>query len=256
MKKGLYYILLVLVLSSCDKATINITSSEGSVTFTSKCVESILVSESAKSSTFTLDQRLVPTEKDFTLKIPSEYSSISYNYASFADIDTLLLSEGFYTAQINYGDDTLEGDSCSSFYGELDFEVVARKVTKENITASLSRSMFSLDCSDWFKAYYPEYDLKVTTESGTEFDFDELSNGTLTYFIRSNSAVYLNGTATKTNGYDVTFNKTKILDASSLQTLHKITVDAAQAGGGYITISVDLDLTEIPAIELELNPYV
>ena len=76
------------------------------------------------------------------------------------------MPSGDYTATISYGDPQQEGSTAFCYQGALDFTILARKTIQKTITASLTNSVISLECGEWFKKYYSEAQFTVQTEAG------------------------------------------------------------------------------------------
>ena len=136
----------------------------------------------------------------------------------------------------------------------LDFTILARKTIQKTITASLTNSVISLECGEWFKKYYSEAQFTVQTEAGNNFSFTHSSSPDTPIFVKPGSKLLLKGTAVKAqNGVKVEFPQQQI-GVTTARTWHKIRIDASQAGQGSISIRLDDTLTEVPPQEIELNP--
>ena len=94
------------------------------------------------------------------------------------------MPSGDYTATISYGDPQQEGSTAFCYQGALDFTILARKTIQKTITASLTNSVISLECGEWFKKYYSEAQFTVQTEAGNNFSFTHSSSADAPIFVK------------------------------------------------------------------------
>ena len=175
-------------------------------------------------------------------------------YTTLSEYTAPFMPSGDYTATISYGDPQQEGSTAFCYQGALDFTILARKTIQKTITASLTNSVISLECGEWFKKYYSEAQFTVQTEAGNNFSFTHSSSPDTPIFVKPGSKLLLKGTAVKAqNGVKVEFPQQQI-GVTTARTWHKIRIDASQAGQGSISIRLDDTLTEVPPQEIELNP--
>lgn len=245
--------------TGCSKDEQQSSGQTGQIEFATAVSNSIDMISVKSDEVYTLDSSILPDTSLFSLTIESvttDDGSTYYNkFENISDYNTPYLPTGTYKASISYGDTEEEGVDLPCFYGETEFTIVARKTIYVEISAMLSNSIIGLNTSEWFENYYPASSFTVTTEAGSTFNFssDDDSYGNDKYFVKPDSKLYLNGSATKTNGYDVVFQKEEIGQTSE-QTLHNIIIDASQAGAGGITITLDNNpATSVDAQEVELN---
>lgn len=164
------------------------------------------------------------------------------------------MPSGDYTATISYGDPQQEGSTAFCYQGALDFTILARKTIQKTITASLTNSVISLECGEWFKKYYSEAQFTVQTEAGNNFSFTHSSSPDTPIFVKPGSKLLLKGTAVKAqNGVKVEFPQQQI-GVTTARTWHKIRIDASQAGQGSISIRLDDTLTEVPRRKSNSTP--
>ena len=104
-----------------------------------------------------------------TAEYLAEYTTLSEYTAPF-------MPSGDYTATISYGDPQQEGSTAFCYQGALDFTILARKTIQKTITASLTNSVISLECGEWFKKYYSEA-IHRPDRSGQQFQFYPLLIG-------------------------------------------------------------------------------
>lgn len=222
--------------------------------------------ESLTKATVDLPESVVPSTSDFSLLLTGTYVDYDTNetesyYASYPSVAgyneelPMLQSSDDYHATISYGDADAEGEDCAAFAGSLDFEIVARKASSAEITASLVNSAIRLECSEWFKNYYTDATFTVTTASGSTFTFDIDDDASTLIFVKAGTELMLEGSATKSNGFDVSFQKESI-GVTTKRTISTIVIDAGEAGGGSISINFDESTVDVDPIDVELNPEV
>ncbi len=261
-RKLINLVAATLLLVSCAKeATPYSESAEGSVQFL--CEPQGLVSEITRA-TFELDlsEDLIPTSDQFSLTLTGEYTdyesgseatySAYYTYLATYHENVPLLATGDYKAIVSYGDTSVEGADNPCFYGEAEFEIVARKESSETIIANISNSVIRVVTTEWFDNYYIDAEFVVTTAAGNEFTFG--ANDGQFIFVAPGSSLTLSGVATKSQtGTQVTFPESTI-GSTTVQTLSTITIDAGEAGGATLSITFDQTMTEVTLDEVELNP--
>ncbi len=247
--KKLINILLVFALASCSKES-ETSLGQGQVTFES---ETIALTKTDNDGTYQIDESLIPEASLFDLTITGTDTNLYY--ASLDDYDSPLLNKGIYKAVISSGDNTIESAISPCFEGSCNFTVIERTSYLVTISASLSNSIISFDCSEMFDNYYTDYTLTITTQSGTEFSFTQNSDPNDIFFVKEGSTLKINGSAKKVgNGTEVTFNEAVLDVTTKAQTLHSITLEVEETVGGTILkVSIDNTLTEIDEINIQVN---
>ena len=258
MKKYLLILTtLALLGGGCSKEEIpETTDGEGSVEFrTTTCSE--VDSQTTRAQT-SLPDNCKPSGNSFKLVVKGKEGTATAEYlaeyTTLSEYTAPFMPSGDYTATISYGDPQQEGSTAFCYQGALDFTILARKTIQKTITASLTNSVISLECGEWFKKYYSEAQFTVQTEAGNNFSFTPSSSPDTPIFVKPGSKLLLKGTAVKAqNGVKVEFPQQQI-GVTTARTWHKIRIDASQAGQGSISIRLDDTLTEVPPQEIELNP--
>lgn len=198
----------------------------------------------------------LPEVENFSLKLTNADGLVA-SYELMSDYDQPMLPAGDYNAEFAYGDPEVEGGDKGCFEGTRSFSIVARKTITSNVTVSLVNSLYSLNCSEWFKKYYTQYEIIIRTESGLSTSYVGSSSipliETAPLFVKPGTKLYLSGTATKTNGTEVAFAETMI-GTTVAKTWHTIVLDADQIGQAGIVVSLDDTPTAIREIPVELNP--
>ena len=199
----------------------------------------------------------VPDADDLKLVISNGDGEVAV-YDKMSDYDAPLLYVGDYTFEFTYGDPDTEGIDAPYYYGSETFKIISRTEIIHDVTAKLANSVYSLKLGDWFRGYYADYQLTVTTESGHTATYegstdDPLAEETDPVFIKAGTKLYLSGTATKTNGAEVAFQNTQI-GTSTACTWHTIVVNIDSIGDAQIEITLDDSTIPVPVEEIELNP--
>ncbi|HIW98030.1 MAG TPA: DUF4493 domain-containing protein [Candidatus Tidjanibacter gallistercoris] len=225
---------------------------EGRVVF--DCTVSAFVG--TRADTRTLPSGTVPDEGALALVL-SGAEGTAASYDAFADYDQPLLREGTYTAAFVYGNPDAEGPDAACFAGEGTFDVVARKTVTEPVAVSLANSVVSLAFTEWFRGYYTDFSLTVHTASGfrTGFVGSQISSSgeTAPVFVKAGTELFLSGSATKSNGVEVSFPET-LVGTTAARTWHTVTLDAGQAGRAGIVVTLDDTPVAVEEIPVELNP--
>lgn len=246
---------LAFLLSGCSSGIrTDRENGEGSVQF--ECSVSPDVVLTKAESVRELPADIIPGTENLKLVI-SNSEGILYTYDVMSKYDQPMMPEGNYLAEFSYGNPDAEGNTAAYFTGEKSFTIVARKTSTEKAYISLANSLYSLSFSDWFNKYYTDYKIDIRTESGLENSFSGSGDSPLTetspVFVKASTKLYLSGTATKTNGVKVTFPSTEICTTKA-RTWHTIKVNASQAGGATLEITIDDTPVSIEEIPVELNP--
>lgn len=169
MKKYLLILTtLALLGGGCSKEEIpETTDGEGSVEFrTTTCSE--VDSQTTRAQT-SLPDNCKPSGNSFKLVVKGKEGTATAEYlaeyTTLSEYTAPFMPSGDYTATISYGDPQQEGSTAFCYQGALDFTILARKTIQKTITASLTNSVISLECGEWFKKYYSEAQFTVQTLS-------------------------------------------------------------------------------------------
>ena len=160
MKKYLLILTtLALLGGGCSKEEIpETTDGEGSVEFrTTTCSE--VDSQTTRAQT-SLPDNCKPSGNSFKLVVKGKEGTATAEYlaeyTTLSEYTAPFMPSGDYTATISYGDPQQEGSTAFCYQGALDFTILARKTIQKTITASLTNSVISLECGEWFKKYYSD----------------------------------------------------------------------------------------------------
>ncbi len=232
-----------------------VTTGKGRVLFSP--VVSLQVEEQTRAQVELPASVRVPGSGQFSLIIKGiDNPQYLVEYPSLSNYTAELMTAGEYVAKVSYIPAENEGANAGRFASDWHyFDVVARKTTQERITATLTNSLFTLSCDEWFNKYYKDAKLTIRTEQGNTFEFSQMGSD-IPIFVKEAQKLYLSGTAIKSQtGVEVTFPKHEI-GTTAARTWHKITVSASQAGEGSLQVVCEDTFTEISTEEIELNPEV
>lgn len=239
----------VLLMSGCSKEA---AEADGSGYAAFACMPDIVVDEQTRA---TVQLPIaIPAAADFKLTVANADGSYSEMYEHFRDYDQPLMKSGEYTATFSLGDPEAESSTAYRFEGSTLFKVTANRTTQVTVRPKLVNSAIRLSTTEWFDNYYSSAQFTVTTEAGNSFTFTPTSGQTI--FVKAGTALKLRGTAVKAqNGAEVTFPESTI-GTTKASSLHTLTIDAAQAGGGALRITLGStdEMTEVAPVEIELNP--
>ena len=165
-----------------------------------------------------------------------------------------------YTAQVTYGDPDVEGEGKAYFAGATSeaFSVYPGQTKQVGITASLANSCFTLIAEEWLLKYYDNIELTIHT-ANNEFTFalNETSSSSPLIFVKSGQKLSFSGKAVKSQtGTSVEFPKTTIGVQLAPDTHYAINVNHDNAGGANLIITFDDNFTEVPVVNVQLNPDV
>lgn len=248
-----------LFLQACTETEVVVQEGTGSVEFRCSTVNGVQYSPAstkADGQTRTLPEGILPESADLKLGItgPDGYSA---EYETVAAYDAPQMRAGDYTAVFSYGNPEREGSDAAYFETGHPFTVVARKSSIETVTVPLANSVVSVTVSQWFADYYPEYDIRIETESGYAMAFSgedtEPEAESEPVFVKAGTSLYFSGTAVKTNGVEVSFPRTEIA-VTKARTWQTLGIDASEAAGGTVEIVLNDSVVEVKEISIELNP--
>lgn len=252
----------VVLIPGCQAEKIEVGAAEqgdGTVEFVCSTSGEILYAAAntkADVQTRTLPEDVIPDVNSFSLEITDD-SGTDLKYETMTSYDRPYLTAGAYSAKFVCGNPDAEGPSAAYFELEHPFTVVARKSSTETVNIPLANSVVSVEFSQWFAKYYPEYDIVIETESGYSAEYTEADTepGTESapFFVKAGTNLYLSGTAVKETGAEVSFPRTEIA-VTKTRTWQTVSVNAAQASSGSIEITLDDTPVEIKEIPVELNP--
>ena len=240
---------------------------EGRVAFSVDVPVEIKQVQTRAESGYALPSELVPAAQDFALQMTGSYldeQNLTQTYqnswvsVSAYNTENPDLQAGTYSATFTHGQRGVEGEGKPYFAGELtSFEVKANKTLTYPVVCKMANSCFTLQVTEWMLNYYDEISLTIhTATSDFTFTMNSQEATTLT-FVNPAQVLSISGTAIKAqNGVAVEFPKTAIGSALVAETLYAITVDHGTAGAGALSISFDGSFTEVPEVEIELNPEV
>ncbi|MFI3258995.1 MAG: hypothetical protein R3Y16_02745 [Rikenellaceae bacterium] len=292
MKKITLLLTLATLLIGCSKESSSTGEEQnigfGRVEISAETFASVETTDTRSSvSTYTIPEELYPTNETLSIKISGTYidsddnleKEYNYSYATLkayntADIDSdgnLLppyIPAGTYTFTLtSTGDISTESATNAFFSGSaVDVVVEARIVDTEiSIPISLQNSILRLDVTEDFTSYFEGgASLTLSTESGSTLYYnypDNSANEGAVLYVAPQTKLYLEGSATKQSPTEnpddaptVTFSKSELSSTTTAATMSTVTVDATDAGGSSISVSVDGTITEISNESFELNP--
>ncbi len=265
LKRAFAVISSLLIVASCSNDQSAATSADEWGTTSFDCSMLSAVNCTTRSEElYYIPESLVPSIDDITLKITGSYidsettetTSYSYGPLLLSDYNTsqpMMIASDDYHAEFSCGTAGVESETSPCFSGEVDFEVIARGDTTEEVALVLQNSIICVEFDAMFESYYTDASFTVSTGSGNSFDFSATTTDKIV-FVEAATTLTLSGSATKArDGSSVTFNAA-VIGHTSAQTLSRITITADSIGGENINITVDETITEMEPITIELNP--
>ncbi|MEG1612096.1 MAG: DUF4493 domain-containing protein [Alistipes sp.] len=252
MKKILYAILIsaAVLATSCSTEPDEVAETDGKGTVQLTVTTSTAV-DAVTRAQVQLPATVIPNGDDFALRITATEPTYDQSWTSLRVFDSPRMQRGNYTAAISYGNMDIEGVNAACFSGSQAFTILSRRTITTDISASLQNAAFKVLFSEWFTNYYTQAQITIRTASGNQFTFTPTTESIL--FVKPGTELFLKGTANKSQtGTAVEFPE-KSIGTTTARTLHTITVNASEAGGGTLNITLDESFTSIPEQEIELN---
>lgn len=107
----------------------------------------------------------------FAIKLEKADGTFSKTWPSVADFNsTENFKTGAYTISAAFGDVEKEGFDSPAFYGEAAVMVLEGETTQSSVTATLANTMVSIDFTDAFKTFFPQYAAQVHSEGHSYVD--------------------------------------------------------------------------------------
>lgn len=237
----------------------------GNLVFDCTVSEAIAEVVTRATTGYQLPADLVPNSGDLKIALTGKYTikEVEYDYSSQWEKLSAFheekpdLNVGTYKVVFTYGDNTKEGVGFPYYYGEVSgVDVEGNTLMSYGATVKLANSCFTLAATEWLLSYYKDVKLIIHTAT-SEFNFEPTDTGASElYFVKAGQQLYLSGSAVKSQtGTSVEFPKTAITSSNLAgETKYTITVNHGTAGGGELGIIFSDEFTEVPAIDIELNP--
>lgn len=193
----------------------------------------------------------VPDSSELNLKLTKTDGSYSQSWGSVAEFPAdKQFNTGAYTLEAYYGAPDFEGFDAPYFYGVADLNVLEGAETEVSVTARLANTMVSIDYTEAFRSYFPQYSAQLHSEGGDYISFE--SQEQRPAYLRPGT-VTLDVSITKQNGLSAS------LQAAEFEALpqhhYHITLDVndGQTGQGVlqvifddsiVTEDVDIDISD------------
>lgn len=245
--------------------------------------QSAITATTRSGDTYELPEAVIPSEEDFSIAITGSYidattletKSYSYSYESLEAYNTAeemaggvktppFMPAGNYTATIsNKGDESIENSTNACFAGSVDFTIEARITDgTATIMAKLQNSVVRVQTTTDFDSYFSGgATLILSTESGTTLTYSVPNEATEDeiLFVSPGTTLYLEGSGVKdapteneSSAPTVTFAKAAIGTAAAGE-MSTVVVDAEEAGGTVLNITLDDTITSVTEQKTELN---
>lgn len=111
-----------------------------------------------------------PDVSEFAIRLHKADDSFDKTWSSIDEFNaTDKFNTGAYTISASYGDPTVQGFEKPAFYGEATVMVLEGETSQVDVTASLANTMVSLDYSEAFKTFFPDYAAQLHAEGQTDY---------------------------------------------------------------------------------------
>lgn len=179
----------------------------------------------------------VPTAAELNIKLTKADGSYSNTWGSAAEFPAdKQFTVGAYTLEAYYGAMEIEGFDAPYFYGKSDVDVTEGEQADASVTATLANCMISIDYTQAFKDFFPQYSASVHSPGGDYISFQ--SDETRAAYVRPGD-VDLAVSITKQNGLSATIEPTSF--QALAQHHYHITFDVygGETGEGVLKVIFD-----------------
>ena len=189
----------------------------------------------------------LPDSGDFTITV-KDASGTTFWTGKLSEWDAAtLLPVGDYTATATFGNIEEEGFDKPFLTGSSSFTVTGSQTTQVSITVSLGNTVILISCTENFRNYYEDYTFTLVRD-----------NATIATFVKGETrAAFVDGYKITIQGTVKSHNKTqsfsKEYTALNEATAYTVLFDAANVGGGTVTISFNNNVETVQLGDVELN---
>jgi hypothetical protein len=192
----------------------------------------------------------VPETSQFKLTISGvDYTQSWDPMSSFVSTENRLVA-GDYTATVEWGDPTTEGENVPAYTGSTPFTILSQQVTEATIKASLTKGLVTVAFTENFLSYFHDEQAILKTAAGNEFEFDSTTTDKAVFVLPGEFTI--SGKALKQTGEEFSFTTQKLV--AKANTLKPYTFDLKSAGTAVIVIKLDETVVEEITVSTELNP--
>lgn len=194
-----------------------------------------------------------PAADELSLRITGTGYDRSWETVAAFPQEQEVFQKGGYKAVVTWGDPEAEGAGKAWYYGETEFEIVARQTVEARIVAQIANSQTVVRATEAFLKYFHDAQFTLTTGSGAQFVF---APGSQTpgeaVFVKAGTTLSVKGTAFQQTGTAVTFPE-QTLSRTKPRTRHTFTFDAQDTGSARLEITLGEQYVDTRVIAVELN---
>ncbi|MBD5217537.1 MAG: DUF4493 domain-containing protein [Bacteroidales bacterium] len=185
-----------------------------------------------------------PEAEDFGITLSKTDGSYEKQWDSVDDFNSAKgFSVGAYTISASHGDPEKEGFDSPHFYGEASVMVLDGESSQAEITATLANTMVSLDFTDAFKTFFPDYSAQVHSEGYSYQDISKFDANRPVYLVPGNIKVAL--TLTQPNTGKKTTIQPAEFEAKARHHYHVVLdYNGGAVGVGQIIVRFDDSVVE------------
>ncbi len=183
-----------------------------------------------------------PDAEDFSVSLTNLATSEVKKWNKLADFrNQKSFATGSYTLTAFYGDPDEEGFEKPYFTGEAEVQVLEARQTEVAVTAQLAHSMVSVDYTDRFRAYFPDYSVTAHSEGHSYIEFAK--NETRPAFLIPGE-VALTVSVTNPSGKTATIQPASFPAAPRYHYHVTFDVNSGTSGAAQLQIIFDDNLTQ------------
>lgn len=141
-----------------------------------------------------LDADLIPGTDAFSITLEKGGEAVgSWTSLSKFNESEQAFPIGNYTVRATAGDLRTEGFACPAFSGETTVTILEGESAEAQITATLANCMVSVDFTDAFKSYFPEFSADLASEGSTDkVHVTQAESGTPVFLNPGHVYLYIN----------------------------------------------------------------
>ncbi len=191
-----------------------------------------------------------PEIGEFSARLLRKDGSVDKTWSKVTDMtSTEKFPVGEYTLSAYYGDMNTEGFDKPYFYGSTTFTLYDGEVAQPEVVATLQNTMVSVDYTDAFKNYFPEYKTVIHSAGGTFVTF-EMGETRAAYVRPGNVTIALE--LTNSEGKSV-FIEPAGITAAKARTHYRVTFDVNGGEVGEATLIITFDDSLVDGGEVSIT---
>lgn len=193
-----------------------------------------------------------PDIQDFCISLSKSDGSFSSSWLLSEFPQDRSFATGAYLIEASYGQMDIEGFNAPYFYGSTEFMVKNEETAEPVITASLANCMVSIDYTDDFKNFFPDYSATLHSKGGEYISYEK-GETRPAFFCPGNISIAVS--LTKQNGISAIFQPADFI-AEPKHHYH-VTFDVNDGNNGETKLEIHFDSSiATESVEIDLSDEV